>query len=143
MCAWFGTFNSSLRESVKILCSYFRVECQKCVSQRPSNMASFRALEHNQAKLSKFPGLHLQRSVDDVSSSYLLRFFCETQPKSGEAGWAKKVCTRGRRLKLAGEKKFLRESTGEVGGSGLVEKSFHARAQAEVEVGWFSTAVVG
>ena len=35
----------------------------------------FRALEHNQAKLSKFPGLHLQRSFDTVSSSYLMRLF--------------------------------------------------------------------
>ena len=75
MCAWFGTFNSGLRESVKILWCYFRVACWKCASQRPSNIAGFCALEHNQAKLSKFPGLHLQRSVDNVSSSYLLRLF--------------------------------------------------------------------
>ena len=75
MCAWFGTFNSSLRESVKILRSYLRVECRKCASQHPLNIAGFCTLDHNQAKLSKFPGLHLQRSVDNVSSSYLLRLF--------------------------------------------------------------------
>ena len=45
------------------------------MSQRPSNIVGFRALEHNQAKLSKFPSLHLQRSVDNVSSSYLMRSF--------------------------------------------------------------------
>ena len=71
----FGTFSSGLRQSVKILCSYFRVECRRCASQRPSNIAGFGALEHNQAKVSKFPGLHLQRLFGNVSSSYLLRSF--------------------------------------------------------------------
>ena len=75
MCERFGTFKSGLRESAKILCSCFRVECWKCASQRLLNIAGFCALEHNQAKLSKFPSLHLQRSVDNVSSSYLLRLF--------------------------------------------------------------------
>ena len=75
MCAWSGTFNSGLRESVQILCSYFWVGCWKCASQHPLNIAGFRALEYNQAKLSKFLGLQLQRSVDTVSSSYLLRLF--------------------------------------------------------------------
>ena len=71
----FSTLSSGLRESVKILYSYFRVECRRCASQHPSNIAGLGALEHNQAKLSKFPGLHLQRSFDNVSSSYLLRSF--------------------------------------------------------------------
>ena len=134
MCAWIGTFNSGLRESVKILCSYFRVECQKCVSQRPSNMASFRALEHNQAKLSKFPGLHLQRSIDTFSSSYLVRLFIyrfqamEVIPTetcglwgsvslSGKVGrrvGCERIQIRERKSSYAqsrSKKKFLREST--------------------------------
>ena len=125
MCAWFGTFNSGLRESVKILCSYFRVECQKCASQRPSNIAGFRALEHNQAKLSKFPGLHLQCSGDNVSSSYLLRLFVY----GFEALEFIRIETRGlwSSVSLSGKfgrrKCFARESQFTLGSGQIIQKT--------------------
>ena len=78
----------------------------------------FRTLEHNQAKLCKFPGLHLQRSVDNVSSSYLFRLFVygleameliriETRGLWGSVSLSGKF---GRRKCFVRESKFTLES---------------------------------
>ena len=117
------------------------------MSQRPSNIVGFRTLEHNQAKLSKFSGLHLQRSVDNVSSSYLFRLFVfgfaamELLRYAPRGLWGS-VSLSGKfgRLGRLVEKSFYASRLQSV------EKDFHARAQVagisvraqpkSAEVGW-------